>query len=275
VSARGSDGARLALSSGTVLQLTPQARIEVRALGTVQRFRLPDGRLHADVAPLDVGQRFLIETPDGEIEVHGTVFELAVAPPQRGCSTGTSTRLLVSKGVVEVRSAGRDDYVRAGQHWPPECEALADLSAAAPREGTPAALGEAGGAVTAGAQKRTAQPASALKRARGDTGSDTPARTHPASPSELAAQNDLFAAAMAAKGRGQRTRALEDLDRLIARFPKGQLAEAAHAERMRVRRQAGDLTGARRGAREYLDSFPDGLAGAEARVLLGLTPGAR
>jgi hypothetical protein len=265
VNARGPDDARLALSTGTVLELTAQARLDVQSLGAVQRFRLPAGRLHADVAPLDAGQRFVIETLDGEIEVHGTVFELAVVAPQPGCSAGSTTRVSVSRGVVEVRSAGRDDYVRAGQFWPPEC---------------PASKGLAADPAVTPAQRATAPAAPAhfnrtlprpMRRAL--TVAEA-TRTDTSSPSDLAAQNNLFAAAMASKVRGQAGHALDQLERLIQRFPRGQLAEAAHAERMRLHRQGKDLPAARAEAREYLGSFPDGFAAAEARRILGLAPGA-
>ena len=262
VNARGPEGARLALATGTVLELTPQARIDVQRLGPLQRFRLPAGRLHADVAPLADGQRFVIETLDGEIEVHGTVFELAIVAPQPGCAKGATTRVSVSRGVVEVRSAGRDDYVRAGQYWPPECPALTGLAAAAePRARAPAGPPPRLGV----APKASSRP---HRRALAGTGAEI------SSPSELASQNNLFAAAMAAKGRGQVARAVAQLDHLIQRFPRGQLVEAARAEQMRLHRQSQDLPAARQAAREYLAAFPDGFAAGEAGLILRLAPGA-
>ena len=264
--ARGPDGARLALSGGTTLHLTPQARIDIRSMGEIQKFGLARGRLHADVAPLDAGQRFLIETPDGEIEVHGTVFELAVVRPQPGCAVATTTRVAVSRGIVEVRSAGRDDFVRAGQHWPPECEAMvAPARAAASRAHAPE--GEVKVNVNVRSRANLSRPIIHARPAAG--------RGEPSVPSDLAAQNDLFGAAMSAKEGGQTRRALDELDRLIARFPRGQLAEAAQVERMRLLTRTGDWPAARRQARAYLQSFPDGFAASEAHVALDQNRGAR
>ena len=55
-----------------------------------------------------------------------------------------------------------------------------------------------------------------------------------ADPSTLAEQNDLFAAALAARRRGDLGEAIHWLDRLIARYPKGQLIDSARAERQRL-----------------------------------------
>jgi hypothetical protein len=258
LNARGVDGARLSFSGGTELRLTHESRIHVKAIGSVQAFRLARGRLHAEVAPLGTGQRFLIETPDGEIEVHGTVFELAVVPPQPGCSVATTTRVSVSRGVVEVRSAGRDDHIRAGEHWPPECEALTGLSGSS----SPTA----GVSPTARDRGRAAAPPPIHRGVPKETRAPTDR------PSELTAQNDLFAQSMAAKRRGQLAQAHEGLDKLIVRFPRGPLAEAAHVERMRVRKQMGNEPSAQRGAHEYLREFPNGFARAEAHLILGLGP---
>jgi hypothetical protein len=255
---RGHDGARLSFSSGTELRLTPEARIHVKTVGAVQKFRLARGRLHAEVAPLATGQRFLIETPDGEIEVHGTVFELAVVTPQPGCSVTTTTRVSVSRGVVEIRSAGRDDHIRAGEHWPPECEALAKLSGPGSR--------------TTGLSSAAPDPGRVAAPRQIRHGISNEAQAPAGRPSELTVQNDLFAESMAAKRRGHLALALEGLDKLIARFPRGPLAEAAHAERMRLRKQMGNGPSAQRGAHEYLRDFPNGFARSEAHLILGLDP---
>jgi hypothetical protein len=255
---RGLDGARLSFSGGTELRLTHEARIHVKTIGAIQKFRLARGGLHAEVAPLGAGQRFLIETPDGEIEVHGTVFELAVVPAQEGCSVVTTTRVSVSRGVVEVRSAGRDDHIGAGQHWPPECEALTKLSWPASR----------GAGLTPAAHDLGGMPP---HRQMG-YGIPNERRAPGGRPSELTVQNDLFAESMAAKRRGQLARATEGIDELITRFPRGPLAEAAHAESMRLRLQMGNESSARRAAHEYLRDFPNGFARSEARLILGHGP---
>ena len=56
----------------------------------------------------------------------------------------------------------------------------------------------------------------------------------PSDPSTLAEQNDLFAAALAARRRGENAEAMRWLDRLIARYPDGPLIDSARAERRRL-----------------------------------------
>jgi len=58
-------------------------------------------------------------------------------------------------------------------------------------------------------------------------------------PSTLAAQNDLFAAALAARRRGENVEAIRWLDRLIGRYPEGPLTESARAERRRLAEAGG------------------------------------
>jgi TolA-binding protein len=62
----------------------------------------------------------------------------------------------------------------------------------------------------------------------------------PADPSTLAEQNDLFAAALSARRRGDLGEAVHWLDRLIARYPDGQLIESARAERKRLLEAGGE-----------------------------------
>jgi hypothetical protein len=52
--------------------------------------------------------------------------------------------------------------------------------------------------------------------------------------STLSQQNDLFAAAMDARRRGELDDARRRLDELLARFPFGALAEAARGERAKL-----------------------------------------
>jgi hypothetical protein len=59
-----------------------------------------------------------------------------------------------------------------------------------------------------------------------------PAR--PAERSTLSEQNDLLAAALSARRRGDVGEAIRWLDRLITRYPNGQLTDSARAERRRL-----------------------------------------
>jgi hypothetical protein len=142
------------------------------------------------------------------VEVKGTRFEVAIVPTPSACAPFARTQVMVQEGVVAVRFAGGEVRLPAGSVWP-SCSPPAP-----PVRGTPG---------------RTRQPrASAL----------APDSTPPAAPradgSTLAEQNDLFAAALAARRRGDLREAIQWLDRLIARYPTGQLNDSARAERQRL-----------------------------------------
>jgi hypothetical protein len=88
-----------------------------------------------------------------------------------------------------------------------------------------------------------------------------------ASPSTLAAQNDLFGRAHAAARASARERAVELFGELLSRYPRGPLAESAAVERMRLLRGLDpDRAGA--AARSYLYAYPLGFARAEAEALV-------
>jgi hypothetical protein len=249
----------LSSASGTEVWLEHGSELAVVEAGRVLRFALTRGQAHAQVSPLRPGERFIIATSDAEVEVHGTVFEVSVAPPDVRCRSGVVTRVWVSHGVVEVRSAGRADRVSSGEQWPPECE--------------PAASGEPASAPTvplrtvARVVARRAAPAPAPAAAAPLTSAPPP--TPPPLPSALPEQNDLFAAALSSQRRGQPKQALVYLDRLLSRWPDGPLVEGGMAERMRALGAAGDVPAAARAGREYLLRFPNGFARAEARRLAG------
>jgi hypothetical protein len=203
----------LAVATGTRLDLAGGAAAKVAELGAVQRFDLAAGSLAAKVAKLAPGHRFLIGTPDAEVEVRGTRFEVTVAAEPAACGPRVRTRVTVQEGVVVVTHAGDQIRVEAGGHWP-DCQ---------PASATPASSRHV--------PARTAQPGAhphvALERPPAPTPELLRAST-------LAEQNDLFAAALAASRRGDVDEAVHWLDRLIARHPTGQLTDSARAERRRL-----------------------------------------
>jgi hypothetical protein len=206
----------LALDTGTRLRVA-DGRTRVVELGTMQRFELQSGSLEAAVAKLQPGHRFVVATPDAEVEVKGTRFELTVDGSGVRCDRDVRTRLVVQEGVVAVRHGGREVRVAAGSEWPTCAPAAAATEA------------HAGGA----------------HRTHANSARPAPVESAPAEaavdPSTLAEQNDLFAAALAARQRGKRAEAIRWLDRLLARYPAGQLAESARLERGRLL-EAGDTT---------------------------------
>jgi hypothetical protein len=136
-----------------------------------------------------------VRTSDAEVEVRGTTFRIGFAIPDPNCGHGTTTRVNVDEGVVTVRASGHEWTVSAPDSWP-EC------TPAAPPSGTPSAL-----AVSPPKPRRT---------------------------SDLAAQNDLFDQAMAAKRRGDRAVAIGLFDRLLTTYPASPLAEQAFSERAKL-----------------------------------------
>jgi len=222
----------LAFATGTDVLLGEAADMTIVGEGATQVLRLDQGSLDLHVTKLDADQRFLLQTPDAEIEVRGTAFRAFLVPPDAACGDGTPTRVVVTDGVVVVRRAGQSWRVEAGQPWPAGCPTIAAHPASKPTSSHGVSAGPA---------------------------------------SSLGEQNDLFSDAMAAKRRGDASEALGDFDRFVARYPGSPLAESATVERMRLLR-ASDPARAAGAARQYLARFPNGFARAEAEAILAGAP---
>jgi hypothetical protein len=202
-------------------------------------------------------ERFVVATPDAEVEVRGTAFRVAIVPPDPGCGGGTPTRLEVTEGVVTLRHAGVALAVSAGTKWPASCPAgpVASVGATASAAPVTATADDAGAATSVPAPVPSSSwPSDVAPRPRSPSGE-----------SSLSEQNDLFDAAMHDKRAGRTANALAALEQLRSRYPTGPLAETSEAERMRL------LTGAAksRAARDYLERWPRGFARAEAETLAG------
>jgi ferric-dicitrate binding protein FerR (iron transport regulator) len=242
-------GASLQLATGTELSLGSASSVRVDSAGPTERFSLARGRLTVHVVKLTNGRRFIVATPDAEIEVRGTRFELNVLSQAEGCGNGSRTRLSVGEGVVEVRSAGVNARVSAGQMWPADCVASEPVSAQAPPAAAPAVSAAAPVAAVPSA------PAMVASRAAAEPSSG------------LSRQNDLFAEAVSLRRRGDAAGALRTYQELIARFPTSPLAQNAMVERMRLL-AALQSERAREEGRRYLSRYPKGFAVEEARRLV-------
>jgi ferric-dicitrate binding protein FerR (iron transport regulator) len=207
-------GVTLSLVTGTRIDVGGGTAVRVVELGDVQRFDLAGGTLAAKVAKLGPGGRFIITTPDAEVEVKGTRFEVSVGRDPSPCGPAVRTRVDVQEGVVAVRYASNELRVAAGSRWP-DCQPGAAVA------GPPAERHHAEERPHAKTHIAPAPPP------------DAP-MSQPPPTSTLAEQNDLFAAALAASGRGDLDEAVHWLDRLIARYPAGQLTDSARAERRRL-----------------------------------------
>jgi ferric-dicitrate binding protein FerR (iron transport regulator) len=221
----------LAFATGTDVALGEAADMTIADEGATQALRLDHGSLDLHVARLSADQRFLVQTPDAEVEVRGTAFKVSLVPPDATCGGGTPTRVAVTEGVVVVRHAGVESRVEAGQQWPSGCS----------------------------------QAPVATRASSGSSAVHAPGSSAPAS--SLGEQNDMFADAMAAKRRGDSGEALADFERFLARYPASPLAESATVERMRLLRST-DSWRAPAAARQYLGRYPNGFARAEAQTIL-------
>ncbi len=257
-----SSEARLDFDNGSRVTLGGSARVRVVEQSQRKRFALEAGTFTAQVAKLGANERFVVATPDSEIEVRGTVFHVSIVPPDASCGGGTPTRLVVDEGVVVVRHAGANEVrVAAGERWP---------TCASPSPPTSASSTMAASMQVAAATSE--MPASATTvRASGAPHASAHGAPSPEASSRLAEQNDLFEEAMRAKRSGDLTGALVKLDRLRATYPSGPLVENAEVERMRILAST-DRTRGAQAAREYLKRRPHGFARAEAEALAAAAP---
>ncbi len=241
-------------TGGTQLTLEPGGMLTVLESSATRRFSLRRGAVGARVHKLAAGERFIIETADAEIEVHGTKFRVAFGEPEAvpcsgpGPAEAVATRVTVSEGVVTVKWAGDEQRLLPGDEWPPQCPA-----AAVP---PPAAELERPAVAPARAAHHRAMKA-------------TVAAQHEPTISALEAQNNLFVAAVRARREGRTDQALVLFNRFIQNYPGASLFEGALAQKMRLLAATQDRTGAAATARQYLGRFPEGFARDEARTLLG------
>jgi ferric-dicitrate binding protein FerR (iron transport regulator) len=95
------DGRRfIEVFAGTALWLDQDVQVVTEVLNThTARFRLSNGRVVAEIGAHKPGFRFVVATPDGEIEARGTLFSVEVSATE-------ATRARVAEGTIEVRPEG-------------------------------------------------------------------------------------------------------------------------------------------------------------------------
>jgi hypothetical protein len=231
----------------------------------VHRFSLNRGSVHLEVAKLHQGQRFLLNTLDSEVEVRGTVFDVAVVDPKEGC--GQRTRVSVQEGVVEIRTEFELHTLRAGEHWPLDCSAVAKQVSVPSSKGPLATAGTSRGVELS--TNDTPSKNALLNPHSPGTPSEArnPSTTDLLPASDLAEQNDLYARASAERHQGRVSEALALYGQLLTRFPRSVLVESACVQRLRLLGQV-DRTQANKEAARYLVQFPRGFARAEAEALV-------
>lgn len=212
-----------------------------------ERISLRRGRVDVAVDKAVLPKRaVVVETPDAEVVVRGTVFDVRVEP-----SGGrTATYVHVTRGSVWVLSQGvQVALLAAGQSWSSVATHTttgAQADAVAP---TPAP--EAAASEPPAAAARSASKDPSVSRKRGT----------------LAEENRMFAAAIEARNRGEEGRAAELFGELLTTYPRSTLREAAQVERFRALNRAGQAARAASEARRYLAEHRDGSARGEARTL--------
>ena len=79
--------------------------------GGVERVELEAGSVQVHVRAQTPGERFLVELPDGEIEVRGTTFEVTALD-------GSTRHIGVNEGTVVLRLRGSGNLsLGPGAHW--------------------------------------------------------------------------------------------------------------------------------------------------------------
>lgn len=243
--------ARLATTKSAVeLGESTELRLS-RPSAAEERISLRRGRVDVAVdKSVESKRSVVVETPDAEVVVRGTVFDVRVEPEKNA----TSTHVHVTRGSVWVLSQGvQVALLAAGQSW------SSSGGVAAAHQAPPSATS---------ASPVASEPAPAVLPPAPTAGpahkaSGTAARK----PGTLGEENRLFAAAVEARNRGEAARAAELFGELLSSYPQSALRESAQVERLRALSRAGQAARAASEARRYLAEHADGFAREEAREL--------
>jgi hypothetical protein len=247
-------GAALEFPSGARARAAQLTRVGVKEAGGEQREALVLARGEVDVEVPKLAQpiEFSVQTPDALVVVHGTRFSVRVDPD---APAGAITHVAVTHGLVAVHAGGGEVWLSAGQDWPPTAKpAAAERAAVVDPE--PAAAPRDTARVPS-LQRHRARRAAVAARAR-----QPRLDAH-----SLAAENRVFAAAMAKHKAGDLSGALLEIERLLREYPGSVLVQEARVERFRLLHGLGRVAEAARQARSYLGDYHDGYAREEARSI--------
>ncbi|HEY2409630.1 MAG TPA: FecR domain-containing protein [Polyangiaceae bacterium] len=259
------DGSNWLLHGTGEIETVADARADVRTqkslvhIGTASKVLVPaatpsEERYRLMLGTVDVSvdkdarssRAVVVETPNAEVLVRGTVFAVGVAAQASHVVTVVSVvrgSVWVLKGGVQVAVLG------PGQRWSSEPQAVNDP---AQRDAPSAPSAPALGGETAALEPRAAKQAEPIAQAKSGT---------------LADENRSFQDALDARNRGDDARAAESFARLVARYPHSSLAEEAEVERFRALKRLGQTAPAAAAARRYLAAYPVGFARDEARAV--------
>ena len=251
------DGEALLITrSGSKVGVEHATTASVFQDGDTELMDLERGAVTSTVTKRGPGQRFIIRTPDAEVEVRGTVFRVSRLDDPR---CGFQTRVHVDEGRVVVRAAQDGTTLERGGEWVSRCvtTALPAASGAVVAAPEPPATVEAPKGLAMAPARPSAAPTSAAA---------PPPPVIQAASSELAVQNALFADAMSSKARGDTRSALTSLEFLLDKYPRTPLREAAEAQRMMLV-SGNDHARAATLAKGYLSRYPHGFARADAEKI--------
>jgi hypothetical protein len=215
-------------------------------VGAVDQVRLDRGTLWIHVEHSSDDLRLLVLLPDGVLEDTGTTFTVTV-------QDGRTTRVAVQDGRVQLRGVGAEPVdIGAGATWLPAARPVA--SAATSTSGSPPGSPAPAQSVpehALGPARRPHAPATgtaASVRAGDDTAAD-------------------FHAAMAAFDGGDDAAAAAAFASFLTKHPADSRAEDAAYLRAVALQRAGDASGMKGAAQEYLRRFPSGFRRAEVEAL--------
>jgi hypothetical protein len=254
------------LASGTQIALDAKSVLECRDATATQRFALLRGGAHLHVAKLRANERFLVDTPEAEVEVRGTVFDVKLDPATGDCAE--RSRVVVHEGRVEVRAGADAVTLVGGEQWTSPCaRPVVPAPGQAVTEGSAPPRTRPIERLASDATRRAApKPVAPSTPQHAEAPAASTAAESNAAASWLGEQNDLYAVAEAARRAGRSGDALAAYGRLLGRFPHGQLAESAFVERVRLLSQS-DAASARAEAERYLTRYPAGFARSEMQAL--------
>jgi hypothetical protein len=225
--------------AGTVTS-TPEARWSQTRRGGVEEVALAAGAIHVVVRRQFVGECFLVELPDGEIEVRGTTFDVDVAD-------GATRRVQVTEGVVELRLRGRS-AIRLGpsESWSASSDGV---SASAPSAHPSPARPAVAVASPPGADDFAGEYAEGVQRLRDGRYDEAASRFRAfvvAHPSAAEAEDASFLEAVALARAGRADAAAHAGEQHLSRFPRSFHAKEAAILVARSASQRHDCEKARR-----------------------------
>jgi TolA-binding protein len=218
----------------------PGAHYHLSSATPDERVDLYDGTIEVEVAPLAAGERFRVVTKDGEVEVRGTLFEVAA-------TTERLESVRVARGRVEVRSGQKSVVLGRGEEWTaddPKPSAPAPRRAPSPKIDRPAK-------VVAPVEKAAPPPVPAAPMVM-------------RSPAEVA-----FDEGFAALRGSDFAAAASSFARAISADPDGALAEDSRYWRGVAFARAHDSEHAKAALTELLERHPLSVRRSEATVMLG------